>query len=83
VAGGRPIGTPVVDGTASLIVWETLEAVYTSLGFDQIADNAFKALVLARIIEPTSKSRHRPSAGRARRARPDPGDVHALPETGN
>jgi len=56
VVGGRPIGTPVVEGTASLIVWEALEAVYASLGFDQIADNAFKALVLARIIEPTSKA---------------------------
>jgi hypothetical protein len=54
--GGRPIGEPVVEGTASLIVWETLAAVYAALGFDQIADNAFKALVLARIIEPTSKA---------------------------
>jgi hypothetical protein len=54
--GGRPIGEPVVEDTASLIVWETLEAVYASLGFDQIADEAFKALVLARIIEPTSKA---------------------------
>ena len=41
-AGGRPIGEPVVEGTASLVVWETLEAIYASLGFDQIADNAFK-----------------------------------------
>ncbi len=55
LAGGRPIGEPVVEGTASLIVWEALGAVYASLGFAQIADNAFKALVLARIIEPTSK----------------------------
>ena len=55
-AGGRPIGEPVVESTASLVVWETLEAIYASLGFDQIADNAFKALVLARIIEPTSKA---------------------------
>jgi hypothetical protein len=54
--GGRPIGEPVVEGTASLTVWETLEAVYASLGFDQIGDNAFKALVLARTIEPTSKA---------------------------
>jgi hypothetical protein len=53
---GRPIGEPVVEDTASLVVWETLEAVYASLGFDQIGDNAFKALVLARIIEPTSKA---------------------------
>jgi hypothetical protein len=55
-AGGRPIGKPVVEGTASLIVWETLAAVYDSLGFDKIGDEAFKALVLARIIEPTSKA---------------------------
>ena len=48
-AGGG--GHRLADGT-----WETLEAVYASLGFDQIADNAFKALVLARIIEPTSKA---------------------------
>jgi hypothetical protein len=54
--GGRPIGEAVVEGTASLVVWETLAAVYASLGFNQIADNAFKALVLARIIEPTSKA---------------------------
>jgi hypothetical protein len=45
-----------VEGTASLVVWQTLEAVYACLGFDQIADEAFKALVLARIIEPTSKA---------------------------
>jgi hypothetical protein len=54
--GGRPIGDPVVESTASLLVWETLEAVYASLGFDQIGDSAFKALGLARIIEPTSKA---------------------------
>jgi hypothetical protein len=53
---GRPAGEPVVEGTVSLIVWETLAAVYGSLGFDQIGDEAFKALVLARIIEPTSKA---------------------------
>ena len=46
----------MVEGTASLIVWEALAAVYDQLGFDQIGDNAFKALVLARIIEPTSKA---------------------------
>jgi hypothetical protein len=57
IAGrGRPTGEPVAEGTASLIVWEALEAVYAWLGFDQIADEAFKALVLARIIEPTSKA---------------------------
>jgi hypothetical protein len=45
----------VVDGTASLIVWRALEGVYESLGFDALGDEAFKALALGRIIEPTSK----------------------------
>jgi transposase len=54
--GGRPAGEPVVEETASLIVWETLAAVYAELGFDRLGDSAFKALVLARIIEPTSKA---------------------------
>jgi hypothetical protein len=34
-------------------VWEVMGAVYASLGFDRIGD---EALVLARIIEPTSKA---------------------------
>jgi transposase len=55
-SGGRPVVKPVVEGTASLVVWEALEAVYAALGFDQLGDRAFKALVLARIIEPTSKA---------------------------
>jgi hypothetical protein len=54
--GGRPAGEPVVEETASLIVWSTLSAVYAELGFDQLGDQAFKSLVLARIIEPTSKA---------------------------
>ena len=52
---GRPAGAPVVTGTASLLVWEALASVYASLGFEQVGDDAFKALVLGRIIEPTSK----------------------------
>ncbi len=55
-AGGRPLGQAVVDGTASLIVWDALRGVYESLGFDAVGDEAFKALVLGRIIEPTSKA---------------------------
>lgn len=52
---GRPTWAPVVTGTASLLVWEALASIYASLGFDQVGDDAFKALVLGRIIEPTSK----------------------------
>lgn len=49
-AGGR------VVGTGSLVLWEVLMAAYAQLGFDGLKDSAFRALVLARIIEPTSKA---------------------------
>ena len=52
---GRPVGEPVIEGTASLTVWHALEGVFESLGFDALGDEAFKSLVLGRIIEPTSK----------------------------
>ena len=45
----------VVTGTACEVLWEVLAAAYRRLGFDAIDDEAFQALVLARIIEPTSK----------------------------
>jgi hypothetical protein len=62
-AGERPGGRPPVVagggrvvGTASLLLWDVLQAAYDRLGFGVVADEAFKALVLARIIEPTSKA---------------------------
>jgi hypothetical protein len=45
-----------VVGTASLLLWEALEAAYARLGFDAVGDQAFQALVLGRVIEPTSKA---------------------------
>ncbi|TCM33226.1 transposase [Kribbella sp. VKM Ac-2568] len=56
--GRRPAaaGGGRVVGTASLLLWGVLEAAYDRLGFGVAADEAFKALVLARIIEPTSKA---------------------------
>lgn len=45
-----------VVGTSSLTLWESLAWVYTRLGFDALGDDAFKSLVLGRIIEPTSKA---------------------------
>jgi hypothetical protein len=45
-----------VVGTASLLLWDVLQAAYDRLGSGVVADEAFKALVLARIIEPTSKA---------------------------
>ena len=49
VAGGR------VAGTASLVLWDLLVDTYARLGFDALGDDTFRALVCARIIEPTSK----------------------------
>lgn len=49
-AGGR------VVGTAAMTLWNVLGEAYTRLGFDTVADEAFKAMTLARVIEPTSKA---------------------------
>lgn len=53
---GRPASASVVESTASLLLWHGLERVYSHLGFDIAADEQFKKLVLARIVEPTSKT---------------------------
>ena len=45
-----------VAGTRSRLLWEALEAAYAQLGFDAVGDEAFTALVLGRVIEPTSKA---------------------------
>jgi hypothetical protein len=55
VVAARAAGELVVEATGSLTLWEALAEVYSSLGFTTIADAAFMALVLGRIIEPTSK----------------------------
>ena len=52
-AGGA---SAVVEGTSSLILWEVLNGLYDDLGLDRVGDNAFRALVLGRVIEPTSKA---------------------------
>jgi hypothetical protein len=58
-AGGRPAtvnaGGRVVS-TSSLLLWQVLTDAYARLGFDALADEAFRAMVLARIVEPTSKA---------------------------
>ena len=48
-------GRPVVEATGSLILWDALSSVYDALGLSAVRDEAFRALVLGRIIEPTSK----------------------------
>jgi hypothetical protein len=42
-------------GTASLILREVLAGIYDDLGLDRLGDGTFRALVLARVIEPASK----------------------------
>jgi hypothetical protein len=55
---GAGVGGPsaVVEGTSSLILWEVLNGLYDHLGLDRLGDETFRALVLARVIEPTSKA---------------------------
>ena len=52
---GREPAGPVVEHTASELLWRVLTDAYARLGFDQIDDEVFASLVTARIIEPTSK----------------------------
>jgi hypothetical protein len=58
VAGGWPAavaaGGRVVRTSADLL-WAVLTSAYTRLGFDVLGDDGFRAMVLARIVEPTSK----------------------------
>ena len=57
--GGRPAvvaGGGRVVGTSATTLWNALTSTYTHLGFDVLADEGFRAMVLARIVEPTSKA---------------------------
>lgn len=47
---------PTVAGSRSRVLWEVLEAAYARLGFDAVGNDTFRKLVLARIVEPTSKA---------------------------
>ena len=47
---------PVVTGSRSRVLWEVLEKAYSRLGFDTVGNDTFRKLVLARIVEPTSKA---------------------------
>jgi hypothetical protein len=54
-ASQRAASGPVVEHTASEVLWRVLINAYRQLGFDQINDEVFTSLVAARIVEPTSK----------------------------
>ena len=58
-AGSSPAGAGVgapITSTRSRLLWEVLTSAYAALGFEVLGDEAFRAMVLARIIEPTSKA---------------------------
>jgi hypothetical protein len=55
---GDPAAGPLpIVGSQAAHLWEALSRAYDAVGFDRVAgaDEVFRALVLARIIEPTSK----------------------------
>ena len=52
---GRVVSRPRTVGAVCDVLWSTLEAAYAQLGFDAVGDEVFKKLVLARLVEPTSK----------------------------
>lgn len=57
----EPAVAPVVPpgrtvGTTSRLLYDVLGGVYDWLGFDVVADRVFRDLVIARIVEPTSKT---------------------------
>ncbi len=52
---GAPVGSGRTAATSSRLLYDVLGAVYDWLGFDAVADPVFRDLVIARIVEPTSK----------------------------
>jgi hypothetical protein len=60
VIAGLPKGVPAAPGrtisTQSRLLYDTLGAVYDWLGFDVVDDAVFRDLVIARVVEPTSKA---------------------------
>ena len=53
---GVPGSPAPITSKRSALLWQVLTEAYTRLGFDAVDDEAFAQLVLARIIEPTSKA---------------------------
>lgn len=46
----------VVAGSQCEVLWEVLAEAYSRLGFDVLGDEAFAAMVLARLVKPASKA---------------------------
>jgi hypothetical protein len=51
-----PVGPARVVSTSSRILWQVLVEGYSRVGLDVLGDEAFRGMVLARIVEPTSKA---------------------------
>ena len=51
----RSGGEAVVRRHSSELLWQTLTSTFDALGFNAVADETFKTLVCARLVEPTSK----------------------------
>lgn len=51
----RSAGEAVIAKHSSELLWTTLTDAYQRLGFDVVDDATFRALVCARLVEPTSK----------------------------
>ena len=57
LAGGvASAGEGVVTGKSSVVLWRVLSQAYARLGFGVLGDEVFEQLVLARVVEPTSKA---------------------------
>lgn len=58
--GDRALGAPAPPGrtaaTHSRLLYDVLGGAYDRLGFDAVGDAVFRDLVIARIVEPTSKA---------------------------
>ncbi len=59
LAAGVPKGAPVASGrtmsTNSSLLYDVIGAIYDWVGFGVVGDAVFRDLVIARIVEPTSK----------------------------
>jgi hypothetical protein len=53
---GVPARPAPITSKRSALLWQVLTEAYTRLGFGAVDDEAFAQLVLARVIEPTSKA---------------------------
>jgi transposase len=53
---GRSGGGAWITSSRSQVLWDVLTGAYARLGFEVLADEAFRAMVLARLVKPTSKA---------------------------